>query len=289
MLIGYVNDEFLTTLFVCSYMIMFVLCLFFLRILKKPVLCGKIQACYQKDDKEKSKCQLLEDHLYGYLYNLQGDVVALVDGTGTKVVEYSYDAWGKPTSKTGSLAATLGTVQPFRYRGYVFDEETGLYYLRSRYYRAVWGRFLNADTLIEGNLFLYCANKPIAFVDSSGQYKEPNICDDGIICDCLTSPNEPPIEGTHYHTRTVNTDDYLVGVVVGSPTERRKRWTFRKYPSTKNGVGSYLLDPGTVLYVRPSDTLEWLEALVIHDNGYIDKGYHDALRVIHIWFGRPII
>ncbi len=82
---------------------------------------------------------------YAYLYSLQGDVVALVDGSGAKVVEYSYYAWGKPTGKTGTLASTVGTVQPFRYRGYVYDEDTGLYYLRSRYYRCEWCRFLNAD------------------------------------------------------------------------------------------------------------------------------------------------
>ena len=106
---------------------------------------------------------------YGYLYNLQGDVVALVDGTGTKIVEYTYDAWGKPIAKTGTLASTLGTVQPFRYRGYVFDGETGLYYLRSRYYNAVKGRFLNADSLFDGaDLFTYCKNNPIAFADYNG-------------------------------------------------------------------------------------------------------------------------
>ena len=71
-------------------------------------------------------------------------MIALVDGSGTKVVEYTYDAWGRPTGKTGTLAATLGTVQPFRYRRYVYDEDTGLYYLRSRYYRCEWCRFLNA-------------------------------------------------------------------------------------------------------------------------------------------------
>ena len=70
---------------------------------------------------------------YFYIYNLQGDVVAMIDANGTQVVEYVYDAWGKPLSKTGSLKDTLGTVNPFRYRGYVYDEETGLYYLRSRY------------------------------------------------------------------------------------------------------------------------------------------------------------
>ena len=71
---------------------------------------------------------------YGYLYNLQGDVIALIDSNGKKVVEYKYDAWGRMLSKTGTMTSTLGTLNPFRYRGYVYDEETGLYYLRSRYY-----------------------------------------------------------------------------------------------------------------------------------------------------------
>ena len=61
---------------------------------------------------------------YAYLYNLQGDVIGLVDSNGAEMVFYSYDTWGKMISKTGSLASTLGTIQPFRYRGYVFDEET---------------------------------------------------------------------------------------------------------------------------------------------------------------------
>ncbi len=56
-----------------------------------------------------------------------------------------------PIGKSGSMEETLGAVQPFRYRGYVFDEETGLYYLRSRYYNAQWGRFVNADALITDN------------------------------------------------------------------------------------------------------------------------------------------
>ena len=105
---------------------------------------------------------------YGYLYNLQGDVIALVDGSGTKVVEYNYDAWGKPTGKTGTMVGTLGALQPFRYRGYVFDEETGDYYLRSRYYRAEWGRFLSADELIQGNLYCYCNNQVTIFADYTG-------------------------------------------------------------------------------------------------------------------------
>ena len=103
----------------------------------------------------------------------------MIDSTGTEVVKYTYDAWGKPLSTTGSLAATLGTVQPFRYRGYVYDLETGLYYLRARYYNSNWNRFINADTVLVNKKELlfhssyhYCANNPIARIDESGNIWE---------------------------------------------------------------------------------------------------------------------
>ena len=112
---------------------------------------------------------------YAYVKNLQGDVIAILDAAGNVVVSYVYDAWGAPIGKSGSMAETLGTVQPFRYRGYVFDEETGLYYLRSRYYNPGWGRFVNADAEIaveaklwDAKLFLYCANNPVRYTDDGG-------------------------------------------------------------------------------------------------------------------------
>lgn len=115
---------------------------------------------------------------YFYIYNLQGDVVAMIDANGTQVVEYHYDAWGNPVAKTGTMAATLGTVNPFRYRGYVYDEETGLYYLRSRYYNPVWKRFINADDIDtlsvnqghigQYNQFAYCWNNTTNMADESG-------------------------------------------------------------------------------------------------------------------------
>ena len=85
---------------------------------------------------------------YYYLRNAQGDVTGLVDADGTQVVTYTYDAWGNPLSVTGSKSHTIGEDNPFRYRGYVYDTETGLYYLGSRYYNPTWGRFVNADSLI---------------------------------------------------------------------------------------------------------------------------------------------
>ena len=68
----------------------------------------------------------------------------------------------------GLLAKTLGSVQPFRYRGYVFDEETGLYYLRSRYYNPCVQRFVNADIAMHRSLFTYCCNTPVNCFDNDG-------------------------------------------------------------------------------------------------------------------------
>ena len=116
---------------------------------------------------------------YGYLQNLQGDIVGIIDSLGNEVVKYTYDAWGKPLSCTGTMAASLGKLNPFRYRGYVFDEETGLYYLRNRYYDVNWSRFLNADKLLgtQGKLlstsiFAYCRNCCINFRDHLGYEEE---------------------------------------------------------------------------------------------------------------------
>lgn len=120
------------------------------------------------DAENKPAMVRFNDADYFYVYNLQNDVVAMIDTSGTQVVEYNYDAWGTPISKTGSMAATLGTMNPFRYRGYVYDEETGLYYLRSRYYNPTWKRFVNADKLIKHNTFCYCCNEPVARIDPLG-------------------------------------------------------------------------------------------------------------------------
>ena len=115
---------------------------------------------------------------YFYLKNAQGDVTGIVNAAGTQVVAYTYDAWGKLLSTTGSMAGTLGEYNPLRYRGYVYDTETGLYYLNSRYYNPETGRFINADNVLSGsvtttsghNLFSYCDNNPISNADSSGNW-----------------------------------------------------------------------------------------------------------------------
>ena len=117
---------------------------------------------------------------YYYATNLQGDVTAILNASGSPVVSYTYDAWGKPLTVTGSLATTLGTHNPLRYRGYVYDTETELYYVSSRYYNPEIDRFISPDTidiitatpmaLTDKNLFAYCDNNPVIRVDHGGDF-----------------------------------------------------------------------------------------------------------------------
>ena len=106
-----------------------------------------------------------------YITNLQGDVMSIVDAQGEVVAEYEYDPYGNILTATGPLA----DVNPLRYRGYVYDNETQFYYLQSRYYDPEIARFINADAYVStgqgvlgNNMFAYCHNNPIVFVDASG-------------------------------------------------------------------------------------------------------------------------
>ena len=117
---------------------------------------------------------------YFYATNLQGDIIAILDNAGNAVVEYTYDAWGNHLSTTGTMANTLGAVNPLRYRGYVYDRETKFFYLQSRYYDPELGRFINADAyastgqgILGNNMFAYCSNEPVFNVDQSGCFSSP--------------------------------------------------------------------------------------------------------------------
>ena len=118
--------------------------------------------------------------IYTYIHNLQGDIVGLLDNSGALVVEYKYDAWGKTISTMGSFAATLGKRNPFRYRGYIYDEETWMYWVKDRYYYPELMRFINPDTdaairesigtIADRNIYAYCGNNPIHRVDTTGTF-----------------------------------------------------------------------------------------------------------------------
>ena len=114
---------------------------------------------------------------YYYVRNIQGDVVRILNTSGTTVVAYSYDAWGKCTVTTGASNA-IANANPIRYRGYYYDTDTGFYYLQSRYYDPTIKRFINADdaSLLGANgdftslnLYAYCGNNPVARADEGGE------------------------------------------------------------------------------------------------------------------------
>ena len=138
---------------------------------------------------------------YYYVRNGQNDVIRLIDGSNNTVVEYTYDSWGRLLSCTGSLASTLGTQNPFRYRGYVYDTETGLYYLQTRYYDPETARFINADAYVStgqgvlgNNMYAYCANGPIARYDVDGLFID-TVFDIVSLCfsiaDVIANPTDP--------------------------------------------------------------------------------------------------
>ena len=116
---------------------------------------------------------------YYYVLNLQGDVVKLIHYIPgfeyESVATYEYDAWGN-VSSSGRLAE----INPLRYRGYYYDNETGFYYLQSRYYDPANRRFINADSLastgqgsLGTNMFAYCNNCPTIYHDPSGHAISP--------------------------------------------------------------------------------------------------------------------
>ena len=103
---------------------------------------------------------------------MQNDVVAIYDVDGAIKAWYTYDAWG---NVTGLLDTDVEKLNPIRYRGYYYDNETGYYYCQSRYYNPEWCRWISADVymdtedgILSTNMYAYCQNDPVNGVDPSG-------------------------------------------------------------------------------------------------------------------------
>ena len=114
---------------------------------------------------------------YIFRKNLQGDITGIYDSYAQLIVEYTYaDAWGAGVTVSGSAASTIGMYNSFRYRGYYYDTESGLYYLNSRYYDPVACRFINGDSLLNPdiacgkNLYVYAEHNPVNKTDSTGTW-----------------------------------------------------------------------------------------------------------------------
>ena len=157
------------------------------------MVCGTSSAWFYYDHEGKPLyMEYADGHdecsgIYRYILNLQGDVVGLYDLTrDCMAMTYTYDAWGRELSWSTLNSGYAGLLygNPLTYRGYIYDRETGFYYLQSRYYDPTIGRFLNADdtaflgasgTLLGWNLFAYCENNSVNNCDPTGYVTPANI------------------------------------------------------------------------------------------------------------------
>lgn len=184
---------------------------------------------------------------YWFAKNLQGDILSIYNDSGEEVVRYRYNAWGVPSVKVDSSGISLAVINPFRYRGYLYDNEYSLYYLQSRYYDPEIGRFISPEPNIdEGgfdlsakalayNTFTYCANNPIVYKDDTGE---------GLILACVTAfaiigAAVGAIGGSHYakHKKGLSPNDgwsywkYVVGGgVAGGALGGVVGWAFAGTP-----------------------------------------------------------
>jgi len=108
-----------------------------------------------------------------YLYNSHGDVVSITDSSGAELNRYDYDSWGNLVAQTETMS------NPFKYSGEVFDEKTGYYYLRARYYDPKIGRFISEDTYkgqvdnpLSLNRYTYVKNNPLRYIDPTGHWDQ---------------------------------------------------------------------------------------------------------------------
>ena len=140
--------------------------------------CGLNEMHFFYDGNKRPAAVEFNGTFYSYIQNSQGDIVGIIDNNGDIVVEYRYDAWGKMVMmKSKDIEYNLlAEMNPFRYRGYIWDGEMDLFYLRNRYYEDSVGRFINADSLlgldyglIGHNTFAYCLNKPVEMCDCDGR------------------------------------------------------------------------------------------------------------------------
>ena len=115
---------------------------------------------------------------YFYIRDFMSNILGLVDDSGNIVVKYKYDAYGNRISITNTSGCDLGNINPFRYKGYYYDDDVEMYYCKSRFYVPLWHRWLNSDSInylepkniTSLNLFTYCNNNPVMYVDPTGRF-----------------------------------------------------------------------------------------------------------------------
>ena len=143
---------------------------------------GENIICYIYDENDRVIGLKYNDTQYYYIRNGQNDIIGILDSNLNQIVSYEYDSWGNILSikdENGNEiidSNNIGLINPYRYRSYRYDTETGLYYLQSRYYSPEWGRFISCDkfmqsgqSILDNNMYIYCINNPVKNYDPNGE------------------------------------------------------------------------------------------------------------------------
>ncbi|MBO7148589.1 MAG: hypothetical protein J6V93_01910, partial [Clostridia bacterium] len=231
---------------------------------------------------------------YFYRKNLQGDITDIYHEDGTKYASYTYDAWGNCTITLDTNG--IGTLNPFRYRGYYYDSETNLYYLKSRYYDPATGRFINADELIDKskilgfNLYGYCQNNPIMLVDDDGNLAYPGEIHNRVVAHLAATHGLIPeqkilYENGHGRADLMNASGYIWEVKPNNERNIKKgrkqlekyvsgKWSFNE--ATKLSYG-YELPSGSFFY-SPNSMTSYIVTYHYLDNGLIVYDYKENIN-----------
>ena len=224
---------------------------------------------------------------YYFQKNLMGDVVAIYDTNGAKIASYNYDAWGNCTIASNTTNYTIAHANPFRYRSYYYDEDTKLYYLNARYYSPEFRRFISPDDTsylnpesVNGlNLYCYCNNNPVMYVDPIGLNPTYGIILSfaviivfaiiGGICGALRSDKTPSnmyikIPGEEQHNENNNENEELttadrinnfikgalLGAYVGTAVDMVLGMTFSLMKAPSVGIPMFFVGNAFVLIIR---------------------------------------
>ena len=222
---------------------------------------------------------------YLFVKNIQGDILHVYNSTGNKLVSYVYDAWGNIISTTYSNggATTAARFNPFTYRGYYRDSETGMYYLNSRYYNPKMGRFISADNKLSGvgndirgyNLFAYCFNNPVNTTDSNGDWPRWITAAVGAVMTPLMGvtsmvivPAKYGIQSLHYDLRKAKNTDLpqtrqeaeereWISSEEGGPSASCHQYTAKDRPNVKyvspDGHREVIFDSSEKIVLDPRD------------------------------------
>ncbi|WP_341278960.1 RHS repeat-associated core domain-containing protein [Paenibacillus sp. FSL H8-0537] len=209
-----------------------------------------------------------------YSYNGHGDVVRITNDSGIAINSYDYDIWGN------LLSQTEGMSNPFKYTGEVYDEESGLYYLRARYYDPSIGRFINEDTY-EGevanpqslNFFTYVYNNPLRYTDPSG-----NVALDPIVFEYNVLINQEKINWA-----VANEKGDKLGMQAASKEAERLRKEFMNLTADALELRTGLIkrdDKALLQYTVTNQDSTKATIILVDNNGVV---YYEADRNYNYW------